>query len=206
MHVRTLIIACFLFLLFHLHATANVLLNPGFEAGLSNWITTGNAAIRMSNPPPYEGSNYIFGISTSHYTVWQDVLLAAHGISDTEIDSGMLEAEYGGWQAGWQTQKDQGQISIVFLDDTTNEFSRAQLPFFYSNHTWVEQYGVTNIPIGTRKIRYHFDGVRKEGSNNDAYLDAAFLIVVPEPGSFILFCTGFLAVAAQLSSRRRTNR
>lgn len=204
MHMRVLIIACFLSLLLHVNATASLLLNPGFEAGLSNWNTTGNAAIRMSNPPPYEGSNYVFGISTSRYTVWQDVLLTAHGIPDTEIDSGMLDAEYGGWQAGWQTQKDQGQISILFLDETTNEISRAELPFFYSNHTWVEQYGVTNIPSGTRKIRYHFEGVRKEGSNNDAYLDAAFLIVVPEPGSFSLLCTGFLAVATRFGSRRRT--
>jgi hypothetical protein len=204
MRLRTLIIACSLSLLLHVHATANLLLNPGFEAGLSNWNTTGNAAIRMSNPPPYEGSNYVFGISTSHYTVWQEIFLITNGIPDTEIDSGMLDAEYGGWQSGWETQKDQGQISIVFLDDTTNEIGRAELPFFYSNHTWVEQYGITNMPVGTRKIRYHFEGVRKEGSNNDAYLDAAFLYVVPEPGSFSLFCAGLLAVVVQLHSRRCT--
>jgi hypothetical protein len=177
-----------------------MLLNPGFEAGLTNWNTTGNASIRMSNPPPYEGTNYVFGRSTANYTVWQDINLAAHGISDTEIDSGMLDAEYGGWQAGWETQKDQGQISLLFLDGTTNELSSAELPFFYSNHTWVEQYSVTNIPIGTRMIRYHFEGVRKEGSNNDAYLDAAFLNVIPEPGLFALFYAGFLAVVVQRNS------
>ena len=156
---------------------SNLLGNPGFEDDLTGWTTTGNAAIRTGGPPPHEGEKYLFGDSTPHFTAAQDVALVAAGISTAEIDAGSTQALFGGWQSGWSTQTDQGQISILFLDGTWAELASSALPFFYSNHTWVEQSGRADLPPGTRYIRYHFEGVRHAGSNNDAYLDAAYLSV-----------------------------
>ena len=176
MHARVMIATTALLLLCRT-AGANLLNNPGFEDKLSDWSSTGNAAIRTGDPAPHEGLNYVFGDTTERYTVWQDVRLSDHGYSDDRIDSGNLDAHYGGWQAGWNTQTDEGQISIRFLDEALAEIDRDELPFFHSNHTWVEQSAVAGIPAGTRWIRYHFEGVRHQGSNNDAYLDEAYVVL-----------------------------
>ena len=47
-----------------LASAANLLVNPGFEAGLAGWTTSGNAAIRTADPPAFEGTNYVFGANT----------------------------------------------------------------------------------------------------------------------------------------------
>lgn len=164
----------------------NLLQNAGFENGLTNWTATGNASIRTDNPPPHEGLNYVFGLSTALFTVSQVVDLEAAGIGATLIDSGEMLAFYGGFQAGWNTQTDNGTISIRFLNAASGEIGSASLASFYSNHTWRKQVGVALIPTGTRSILFHFRGTRTEGSNNDAYLDSAFLQVNPTPAISLL--------------------
>ena len=115
-----------------------------------------------------------------------------------EVDAGLVEAAYGGWQAGWRTQRDQGQISLHFLDVNESEIGVTELPFFFSNHTWVEQAGQAAVPPGTRAMRFQFEGVRLDGSNNDAFLDAAYLrlSLIPEPSSGWLMMSLWSAFAA----------
>ena len=150
-------------------------MNPGFEDALDNWNTTGNAAIRTNDPPAYEGSNYIFGEDAPRFSIWQDVHLDEHDFPHSAIDSGLLNVVFGGWQSSWREQTDNGQISVQFLDENSTELGDDELPTFFSNHTWVEQSTVSDIPTGTRTIRYFFEGNRNQGSNNDAFLDAAHL-------------------------------
>ena len=164
----------------------NLLQNAGFENGLTNWTATGNAAIRTNDPLPHERSNYIFGLSTALFTVSQVVDLQVAGISATLIDSGELLAFYGGFQAGYSTQTDNGTISVRFLDAANSEISSASLAAFYSNHTWRKQAGVASIPTGTRSIVFYFRGTRNQFSNNDAYLDSAFLQVDKTPAISLL--------------------
>jgi hypothetical protein len=67
----------------------------------------------------------------------------------------------------------------VFTDSAGNEIGRQSLDPFYSSSTWKEQSGEATIPSGARSIIYEFVGVREGGgSNNDAYLDSAYLEVV----------------------------
>lgn len=196
------------FALSSFNVQANLLLNSGFELGLTNWSNIGGASIRTSDPAAYEGTNYIFGENTALFSVWQEVNLTNGGLTTGQIDAGNLDVEFGGWQSGWDTQSDSGQISIYFFNDLNNEIGKTQLSSFFSNKTWEEQFGVTNLLSGTRSIRYEFVGTRDQGFNNDAYLDAAYLNIgspqqspVPLPASIWLFGSSLLGFLGM----RKTN-
>ena len=169
-----------------------MLTNPGFETGLDGWQSSGNAKIRVSNPLPHDGENYVYGENTPLFSVWQDISLSDKGILFSDIDTGNLNVKFGGWQSGWGTQHDNGKISVSLFDSNMSAIGGASLPNFFSNHTWIEQSGVTQILPGTRFIRYEFIGTRVEGSNNDAYLDTAYLNVaaVPIPAALWMFFSG----------------
>lgn len=206
---KQLINILYLFIAFSsFNVQANLLLNSGFESGLTNWSSTGGAFIRTSDPVAYEGTNYIFGKNTPLYSVWQDVDLLSGGLTAAQIDAGDLDVEFGGWQSGFGPQTDSGQISVSFFNDTNDEIGKTQLLSFFSSMSWEEQFSVTNLLSGTRSIRYEFIGTRDQGSNNDAYLDAAFLNIessqqspVPVPASIWLFGSGLLGFLGM----RKTN-
>ncbi len=160
---------------------ANLLANPGFEAGYDAWVTTGDPDLRHADPPPFEGANYAFAAANAHYTLQQDVDLIAAGVLAAAIDAGKVMVRFGGWQAGFDTQTDEGQIRLHLLGAAADELAVVALPYFHSNMTWVEQAGQATLLPGTRSVRFFFDGVRHAGSNNDAYLDAAFVEAAPVP-------------------------
>jgi len=160
---------------------ANLLQNAGFESGLAGWTTSGNAAIRSANPPAFEGNNYVFGASTPLYSVSQVVDLLAAGVNANDIDAGTLNLVFGGYQAGFSTQTDAGQITVRLLDASSAPLSAVSTPSFFSNAIWIEQRSTTSLLPGTRHVSFEFVGTRTAGSNNDAYLDAAFVEVQPVP-------------------------
>lgn len=203
--IRALICACAASLTAPLAGAANLLVNPGFEDGLNGWEASGGAAQRSANPLPFEGDFYVFGISTPLFAVAQEVdLLAGGTVSQQSIDDGALKLVFGGYQAGFSTQTDAGQISVRLFGASGEQLNLVSLPSFFSNHTWVEQRGETFLLPGTRKVRFEFVGTRKAGSNNDAYLDAAFVEVapVPLPAGLPLLAVA-LGVCGAVSARRR---
>ncbi|MGE0859787.1 MAG: hypothetical protein AB7I01_20810 [Gammaproteobacteria bacterium] len=188
-----------------LAGAANLLANPGFEDGLNGWEASGGAALRSANPPPFEGDFYVFGNSTALFAVAQEVDLLADGtVNQQSIDDGALKLLFGGYQAGFGTQTDAGQISVRLFGASGEQLNLVSLPSFFSNNTWVEQRGETFLLPGTRKVRFEFVGTRKQGSNNDAYLDAAFVEVapVPLPAGLPLLAMA-LGVCGAVGARRR---
>ncbi len=185
--------------LFSINVKANLLSNSGFEAGLTDWSSTGNATIRAGDPLAFEGTNYIYGSNTALFNIWQDVDLLGQGIQSTEIDTGNLVIDFGGWQSGWMTQQDNGQIFIRMLDVSMGNIGNVSLPSFFSNHTWVEQSGSASLLSGTRFLRFEFIGTRVSGSNNDAFLDATYLDIsrstsVPNPVTLMLLGLGLIGL------------
>jgi hypothetical protein len=154
--------------------------NPGFEnisnGHINSWITDG-ASVRHSDPRPYKGKNYLIGsINNKKLThTYQVVDLLKNGYSAKDLDSGNMLIKYGGYQSGWKTQKDYGVIEVICQDANHKEISRDNTKGFYSNHKWVKRYSLIWIPKGTRYVKYIFIAHRLQGSNNDAYLDEAFL-------------------------------
>lgn len=162
--------------------TGNLLKNPGFEQQLDGWQVDGSVATRMANPEPHKDSAYIFGPNTPKFKIQQKVNLTDNGLLDASIDAGKWSLKFGGFQAGYEDQTDNGTISIVFLDSADAEIGRESLASFYSNNTWKEQSSIVKIPGKTRSVIYEFSGVREGGgNNNDAYLDSAYLEVI-NPG------------------------
>jgi hypothetical protein len=158
----------------------NLLANPGFELGLEGW-TTDHAAIRQASPPPHQGTNYLMGSmggAANSYT-HQTIDLVAAGFDPADYESFPFEVHFGGWQAGWQTQTDAGRIELI-LWEGTNELHRLDLGWFYSNMTWTLKEGTLSLPPATRQITFGFYARRASGSNNDGYLDDAFLFVSPQ--------------------------
>ncbi|MCP4994323.1 MAG: DUF2341 domain-containing protein, partial [Gammaproteobacteria bacterium] len=153
----------------------NLLQNSGFESGLDNWQTD-NATIRTTNPNPHGATAYLYGgPDTALSYTYQTVDLVTLGYDVTAIDQGKYKVLYGGWQSGYQDQKDIGTIEVKFLDASQSIIATDSLGSFYSNSIWVEKKNELLIPAGTRSIIYGFQAERVEGSNNDGYLDDAYL-------------------------------
>ena len=202
--LRALLCACATTLAAPFAGAANLLANPGFEAGLIGWEASGDAALRSANPLPFEGDFYVFGDSTPLFAVAQEVdLLASGTVSQQSIDDGVLKLVFGGYQAGFGTQIDAGQISVRLFGASGEQLNLVSLPSFFSNNTWIEQRGETFLLPGTRTVRFEFVGTRTAGSNNDAYLDAAFLEVapVPVPASLPLLLTALGGLALRRARR-----
>lgn len=196
---KQLTILYLVFAMVAFNVQANLISNPGFETGnvgdtvIAGWQSSGNATIRKIDPSAYEGVNYIFGQNTVEFSIWQDIDLLSSGFSSSAIDTGNLDVNFGGWQSGYSND-DIGQISIHLFDTGMAEIGVTSLSAFTSDHEWVKQSGTTDLLFGTRFIRYEFTGTRNFGSNNDAYLDAAYLHIVPVPAAVWLFGSGLIGL------------
>lgn len=167
----------------------NLLVNPGFENNLTGWVTD-HGTIRTGNPAPHGGAQYLSGATDGSATSYtrQTIDLIGLGFDAGLLDSGTLDVHFGGYQSGWETQRDSGKIEVIFSDGGT-ELGRSDTGWFYSNHTWVLRDLTVDLPTGTRVITYGFYTQRYEGYNTDGYLDDAFAMIVPEPAS--LACLAF---------------
>ena len=188
-------IALLLFL--SLNAEANLLSNPGFENGLTDWQFTEGVSTRSGDPIAHEGSNYIFAADNHQFSLWQTIDLLSAGFTTTAIDTGTTDLIFGGWQSGWNGH-DIGQISISLFGPDMTQIGGTELSPFTSSKNWEEQSGTTALLSGTRFIRYEIVGIRGYGANNDAYLDDAYLNAsnVPVPASIYLFGSALLGLAS----------
>ena len=135
----------------------NLLKDGGFEAGLVEWETD-HATTRSRDPLPHHGSKYLFGSidgSRASYTN-QQIDLVGRGFPEDKIDTGALSIDFGGWQAGFEEQRDSGSIEVIMKDSSKAELARKDLGWFYSNHRWVLKEGSAKIVTGTRFIEYGF--------------------------------------------------
>ncbi|PPD34471.1 MAG: hypothetical protein CTY19_04395 [Methylomonas sp.] len=126
-----LVVIAYSLVVFSANLSANLLINPGFETGLDGWQSSGNAKIRVSNPLPHDGENYVYGENTPLFSVWQDISLSDKDILFSDIDTGNLNVIFGGWQSGWGTQHDNGKISVSLFDSNMSAIGGASLPNFF---------------------------------------------------------------------------
>jgi hypothetical protein len=158
----------------------NYLKNAGFEIltsdFVSDWISTDGAATFYQDPQAHSGSYYLMGSSYKQeaYT-YQTININTTSFTTEDVDNGKLKITFGGYQSGWSTQTDNGNIIISFKNTNDTIISTVETGAFYSNKTWTKRENTAMVPSGTRSIVYTFKALRDEGTDNDAYLDDAFV-------------------------------
>ncbi|MCA9061773.1 MAG: right-handed parallel beta-helix repeat-containing protein, partial [Planctomycetaceae bacterium] len=188
----------------------NLLLNPGFESGLTGWTVNAEAAVHQVAPPAFQGFSYLGVGDVPTGFAAQDVDLAAAGFNAAAIDNGNLVAIFGGRiRMADEVTVDTGQITLSFLDQNNVPLSDVSVLASGSTDRWELSGSRTVIPAGTRRVVYRFESTRVTGLSNDAFLDAAFLRiqaadVAPDLGAFgntTLDLSGGAPVNAHLALR-----
>ena len=168
---------------------SNILTNVGFEsddhanspppAGYQGWVLlSGNWGRRSSDPAPSEGSYYYYAGACALASIYQDRDLAALGYDQFRMDTGGYYADYGGNQFTYNTwpNYDGGMIGVDQYNSGGAANGSSNLGWQYPlSWTWV--HGSVRLNPGTTRVRYGFVASRAAYTSNDAYLDAAYLIV-----------------------------
>ena len=167
---------------------SNILTNVGFEsddhanspppAGYQGWVLlSGNWDRRSSNPAPSEGSYYYYAGDCALAAICQDRDLAALGYDPFRLDTGGYYADYGGLQRIYnQWPYDGGMIGVDQYNSGGAANGSSNLGWQYPT-SWTSVGGSVRLNPSTTKVRYGFVASRAAYTSNDAYLDAAYLIV-----------------------------
>lgn len=142
--------------------TANLLTNPGAEAGsLSGWTTgVGNPTTDTGTFDPginpHTGSfDFSGGDSNALSTLLQNQSILVSGIDGTTVDSGVLTANVSFFEQGLNqgSPSDNGSITLMFLNGASVLISSSTTAVVDSHTgTWTNGTAAFAIPVGTRSI------------------------------------------------------
>ncbi len=157
----------------------NLLTNPGFEAGVTGWNVDVGAATRSSNPAPFSGGSYFFAGQNPQGFAQQTVNLQAAGFTAAQLDGQGLVAVFGGRVRSLdETPPDQGQIKLEFLDANNAVIGTGGLSVAQNlSDRWELIGGRLQLPQGTRSLLFRFEANRMSGTDNNSFLDGAFVYV-----------------------------
>jgi hypothetical protein len=157
----------------------NLLINPGAEDSLSNWVVLEGVVEALTanvcaGVPPHTGDRYfvVGGLCTESALArcMQEVHVGSHADS---IDSGKYKADFGGYLSNYGGQ-DLPEMKLIFLDQDAVELGTSNTISTLSN-SWVMVGERTTIPAQTRIIQVELKGTRNAGVDNDSYFDDLFL-------------------------------
>lgn len=157
------------------------LTNPGAETGnTTGWTNeTGGLATRQLNPTPFEGAYYFNGGSFAQTIARQRVdLVAATGLTGTQIDAGNIWAKLRWAQASY-TAQDPCTMGLRMLNSTPTQQSLTYgdldyVPYGNSGATpnWQLLALGVDIPSACRYVDAVYRADRTSGTNNDGYIDS----------------------------------
>jgi Ca2+-binding RTX toxin-like protein len=163
------------------HSFPNLLTNPGFENSLTGWQTNPQSSTQSTAPAAFEGTKYFASGDVAVGEAKQTVNLVAAGHSSAALDSDNLTIVFGGRvRSAAESQADRGQIRLIFLDGSGASLGSALAAPVEVPDRWHLSGQRVRIPLGTRSVRFEFTATRLSDSGNDAYLDHAFVRVLPE--------------------------
>ncbi|HET6195809.1 MAG TPA: hypothetical protein VFE12_08650, partial [Acetobacteraceae bacterium] len=162
----------------------DLLSNPGFEQGQAGWQFNGGGGVGAPGPAAADGSTYFVAGSTSLGFARQTVDLVAAGISAASIDANALDMVFGGrTRSAAELVSDTGSFTVTMLAaDGTTVLGTANVAATPTSDRWALTGSQAHLLPGTRFVTYSFDAVRHTGNSDDAYLDDAFLSVIPAGG------------------------
>jgi hypothetical protein len=168
-------------------ANNNLLLNPGAEDDLTNWVIETGTARVLSGPrgcqggPSIKSGKKIFnpGSICQNQTelgrLYQQVDVTPWA---TMIDAGGTQALFGAALRGWSRNNDEASVYLTFHAADGSEINRSQ-QLLGEWYEWKSIYDYVAIPVQTRRIRFHIQGRRiSSHPNNDAFADDTYLRVI----------------------------
>ncbi len=159
--------------------SSNLLLNPGAEYGIFNWVIQEGEfealeEYECNGIAPNSGQYYycVGGLcdESEYAEVYQNINISE--FSDCIDDSGAYVL-FGGFLSNWGGS-DQPEMYLTFLDENGMElgFSENQTTL---NSTWTEFNLTLPIPPNTKDVKFTLTGTRNTGEDNDSYFDDLFL-------------------------------
>ncbi len=160
----------------------NLLVNGGAESGTTTgwtidpagWIAATDAT--HASTSPLGGDNYFFPPNGASGNLHQEVdLIQRGGFTGNDLDGELLTAVVGANLEILTT--DTGQLLIEYLDVSSGILGTYKSPLA-DNEVWVQHKDTRILPSGTRFISYRFEAIRNDGTQNNAYLDNAFFVLM----------------------------
>jgi len=158
------------------------LTNSGFENAISTeWtIEAGALGRRTANPPPYEGTYYVYGGASANSIASQRIdLVSQTGLSAASIDAaaaaGTIWTKLRHVVASWDGSNDPCAMGIRNLNGVPTEID-VQYHGILSDavpisQCWYKTAFGHDIAVGTRYVDALMRMVRTGGTNNDGYID-----------------------------------
>jgi hypothetical protein len=160
----------------------NLLVNGGAESGtLTGWTQdpagwTAATDATHGDTSPLGGNEYFFPPNGASGNIQQEIDPKQRGnFSDLDLDSEILTVVAGGNIEILTT--DTGQIFVDYLDINSGVIASYKSPLANSE-IWVQHKDTRIIPSGTRFINFKFEAIRNDGTQNNAYLDNAFIVLM----------------------------
>jgi hypothetical protein len=190
----------------------NLIVNGGAENGTAGWSVSagtlgiGNHSSGWATPPANGGSHLFWGGQSSYSEAYQEIDLAYY---HSYIDSSLLSFSLSGLFAGYYSQNDNAELTAIFKDDTDTAVGEFTIGGFTASdraddlRAFYEDVQIESVPFNSKTVQILLKMYRSDFTDNDAYSDnLSFTLMaeqtpapVPEPGTFILFGIGILALA-----------
>ncbi len=133
------------------------------------------------NSTAFHGNTYLVPGNVAVGIAEQTVNLLSAGLNAAQLDSQNLIAVFGGRvRSVAESPIDSATITIEFKDGNGSILSQQTRNAANVADRWDLVGDRLPIVVGTRQITYRFESLRNSGTSNDAYLDNAFLFVLPE--------------------------
>ncbi|RLA51269.1 MAG: hypothetical protein DRQ65_08095, partial [Gammaproteobacteria bacterium] len=161
------------------NSQVNLLSNPGFENGITDWAVNATASSTNNSAYAYEGGNYFSAGNALLGFAEQTINLFTTGYDAGQIAAGNLELMFSGRiRSGDTAAPDHGRIELRFLDAAQLEIGTAQAESINASDRWELVGGQVVIPAGTQFVEFRFLAERASSTPNQAYLDHANVSVV----------------------------
>jgi hypothetical protein len=165
--------------------TANLLVDPGAESGLSGWIASSSESAPDFFPAAHSGSYSFLGAALPDAFLSQTIKLAGvTGITLDEVDAGDLAANYSFWFADSHPGSGAyGRITLTFFDASGNKLGQGLSASLSDSgaYAWTNSSGSFAIPARTRSIVYTMDFNTTSLTINSGLIDDNVLTIGMNP-------------------------
>ncbi len=162
----------------------NVLLNPGAEDSLMQWIVLeGVVEALVANVcdgvAPHSGERYfVVGGLCTESEVARGIQNIPVDMYADSIDTGNFMVDFGGYLSNY-SGSDLPEMRLIFLDQDSMALGSSSV-LSTLNNSWTLVREKLNMPVQTRTIQVELKGTRNAGVDNDAYFDDLFVRIGTE--------------------------